>query len=209
MWVKADVHYTAAHHYSPERANSREFTPFWEFVSWPPHAGAFGPSALDPTFGPQVVFQNAPPAADTSPLDGYQHFGEIETDRESKELTVFLRDANGDSLWTRTPTPGGPDSGKADADLRIALTLSDSLFSGPSSAVRRALSVVVPGRSPVPTPAWQAWSRGVSRSMSSWPAMRAIAPSHVTAPLGVSTPRSETVSGHGRRSRTHQGTGAS
>ncbi|WP_160050966.1 MULTISPECIES: alkaline phosphatase [unclassified Nocardiopsis] len=107
VWVTADVHYTAAHHYSPERASSREFTPFWEFVSGPLHAGAFGPNALDPTFGPEVVFQNAPPAANTSPLDGYQHFGEIEIDRRSKELTVFLRDANGDSLWTRTLTPEG------------------------------------------------------------------------------------------------------
>ncbi|MFE3459582.1 alkaline phosphatase D family protein [Nocardiopsis aegyptia] len=107
VWVTADVHYTAAHHYSPERASSREFTPFWEFVSGPLHAGAFGPNALDPTFGPEVVFQNAPPVANTSPLDGYQHFGEIEIDRQSKELTVFLRDANGDSLWTRTLTPEG------------------------------------------------------------------------------------------------------
>ena len=107
VWVTADVHYTAAHHYSPERASSREFTPFWEFVSGPLHAGAFGPNALDPTFGPEVVFQNAPPVANTSPLDGFQHFGEIEIDRMSKELTVFLRDANGDSLWTRTLTPEG------------------------------------------------------------------------------------------------------
>jgi alkaline phosphatase D len=107
VWVTADVHYTAAHHYSPERASSREFTPFWEFVSGPLHAGAFGPNELDPTFGPEVVFQNAPPEANTSPLDGFQHFGEIEIDRVSKELTVFLRDANGDSLWTRTLTPEG------------------------------------------------------------------------------------------------------
>ncbi|MBB4929777.1 alkaline phosphatase D [Lipingzhangella halophila] len=107
VWVTADVHYTAAHRYSPERASSREFTPFWEFVSGPLHAGAFGPNELDPTFGPEVVFENSPPEANTSPLDGFQHFGEVEIDRRSKELTVHLRDANGDSLWSRTLTPEG------------------------------------------------------------------------------------------------------
>ncbi|WP_236700361.1 alkaline phosphatase D family protein [Allosalinactinospora lopnorensis] len=107
VWVTADVHYTAAHRYSPDRASGREFTPFWEFVSGPLHAGAFGPNELDPTFGPEVVFQNTPPEANTSPLGGFQHFGEVEIDRRSKELTVHLRDHNGDSLWSTTLTPGG------------------------------------------------------------------------------------------------------
>ena len=35
VWLTADVHYTAAHHYSPERARFQEFEPFWEFVSGP------------------------------------------------------------------------------------------------------------------------------------------------------------------------------
>ena len=51
VWVTADVHYTAAHHYAPERAAFTDFDPFWEFVSGPLHAGAFGPNELDPTFG--------------------------------------------------------------------------------------------------------------------------------------------------------------
>ncbi|MBX9389389.1 alkaline phosphatase D family protein [Streptomonospora nanhaiensis] len=105
VWLTADVHYTAAHHYSPERASAKEFTPFWEFVSGPLHAGAFGPSELDPTFGPEAVFVHAPPRANTSPMEGYQHFGEVEIDRESKEFTVTLRDANGDGLWSTTLTP--------------------------------------------------------------------------------------------------------
>ena len=48
VWLTADVHYTAAHHYSPDRAAFQEFEPFWEFVSGPLHAGTFGPNALDP-----------------------------------------------------------------------------------------------------------------------------------------------------------------
>ncbi len=107
VWVTADVHYTAAHHYSPDRASSREFTPFWEFVSGPLHAGAFGPNDLDPTFGPEVVFENPPTEDNASPMVGFQHFGEVEIDRHSLELTVYLRDANGDSLWSTTLTPQG------------------------------------------------------------------------------------------------------
>ncbi|MCG8926246.1 alkaline phosphatase [Lentzea sp. CC55] len=100
VWLTADVHYTAAHHYSPDRAAVGDFDPFWEFVSGPLHSGAFGPNALDPTFGPQAVFVHAPPAANTSPLDGFQHFGEVEATRH--ELTVWLRDATGASLWSKT-----------------------------------------------------------------------------------------------------------
>ncbi|WP_434448927.1 alkaline phosphatase D family protein [Lentzea sp. E54] len=100
VWLTADVHYTAAHHYSPDRAAVGDFDPFWEFVSGPLHSGAFGPNTLDPTFGPQAVFVHAPPAANTTPLDGFQHFGEVKATRE--ELTVWLRDATGVSLWSKT-----------------------------------------------------------------------------------------------------------
>src|SRR4029077_16355353 len=30
VWLTADVHYCAAHHYSPARARFTEFDPFWE-----------------------------------------------------------------------------------------------------------------------------------------------------------------------------------
>jgi len=105
VWLTADVHYTAAHHYSPDRAAFADFDPFWEFVSGPLHAGAFGPNTLDPTFGPRAEFVQAPPAANTSPLDGFQHFGEVDVDGRSGELTVHLRDARGASLWSTTLRP--------------------------------------------------------------------------------------------------------
>ena len=78
--LTADVHYTAAQHYDPARAAIQDFTPFWEFVSGPAHAGAFGPNKLDGTFGPETAFVHAPPVANTSPAEGYQHFGEVEID---------------------------------------------------------------------------------------------------------------------------------
>ena len=69
------MHYTAAHHYDPSRAAFGDFDPFWEFVAGPLNAGAFGPNALDATFGPEAVFVEPPPAPNISPADGYQFFG--------------------------------------------------------------------------------------------------------------------------------------
>jgi alkaline phosphatase D len=107
VWLTADVHYTAAHHYSPERAAFTEFDAFWEFVSGPLHAGAFGPNPLDPTFGPEAVFAAAPPAANTSPLDGFQHFGEVEVAQGGGELSVSLRGHDGEELWSKTLEAAG------------------------------------------------------------------------------------------------------
>jgi alkaline phosphatase D len=105
VFLTADVHYTAAHHYDPSRAAVQDFTPFWEFVSGPAHAGAFGPNVLDGTFGPEAVFVHAPPVANTSPALGYQHFGEVNIDGYTKALTVDLRDRDGVSLWSTTLHP--------------------------------------------------------------------------------------------------------
>ncbi|MFI6869514.1 alkaline phosphatase D family protein [Nocardia sp. NPDC050406] len=106
VWLTADVHYTAAHHYSPARASFTDFDEFWEFVSGPLNAGAFGPNELDGTFGPQAVFVHAPPTQNTSPLDGeFQHFGELTIDGRSRELTVNLCDASGKVLFTQRLAP--------------------------------------------------------------------------------------------------------
>jgi alkaline phosphatase D len=50
VWLTADVHYTAAHYYDPNKAAFQDFEPFWEFVSNPIHAGCFPKSELDSTF---------------------------------------------------------------------------------------------------------------------------------------------------------------
>ncbi|MBS1123285.1 MAG: Tat (twin-arginine translocation) pathway signal sequence domain protein [Deltaproteobacteria bacterium] len=95
VWITADVHYAAAHHFDPARAQTVDFDPFWEFVAGPIHAGTFGPNPLDPTFGPEVRFQWAPPAGKTNlaPWDGYQSFGTIDVTRDA--LTVILWDLDG------------------------------------------------------------------------------------------------------------------
>jgi alkaline phosphatase D len=82
VWFTADVHYTAAHYYDPRKARFADFLPFWEFISGPLHAGTFGPGVTEDTFGPQVVFQKAPPKGQVnlSPSAGLQFFGEVEID---------------------------------------------------------------------------------------------------------------------------------
>lgn len=107
VWLTGDVHYTAAHEYDPSRAAFTDFLPFWEFVSGPLNAGGFLPPRLDGTFGPQVRFQLAPPAPNSSPLDGFQFFGEVAIDGGSAELTVRLRDAAGAVRYSTRLVPAG------------------------------------------------------------------------------------------------------
>ena len=50
LWITADLHYTAAHFYDPNRAAFQDFAPFWEFVSGPIHAGTWTPVDAGPHF---------------------------------------------------------------------------------------------------------------------------------------------------------------
>jgi alkaline phosphatase D len=105
VWLTADVHYTAAHHYAPERAAYQDFDPFWEFVSGPLNAGAFGPNELDGTFGPRAVYVEAPPTPNASPAQGFQFFGEVAIDGGTGELTVRLRGVDGSVRFRQTLRP--------------------------------------------------------------------------------------------------------
>ncbi|GGU91339.1 alkaline phosphatase [Streptomyces albospinus] len=106
LWLTADVHYTSAQHYVPERAAFTDFEPFWEFVSGPLHAGGFPAVKLDGTFGPEQPFIKAPDRANTSPAESPQYFGEIDIDGGSGELTVRLRQEGGEVLFTKRLQPG-------------------------------------------------------------------------------------------------------
>ena len=110
VWLTADVHYTAAHHYDPARAAFKDFLPFWEFVSGPLHSGTYGPKELDMTFGPQVRFikasgggadSNLPPSA------GLQFFGLVDINGRTGQMTVRLMDRQDDELWRITLDPAG------------------------------------------------------------------------------------------------------
>ncbi|MFI0447664.1 alkaline phosphatase D family protein [Actinomadura sp. 6N118] len=105
VWLTADVHYTAAHFYDPAKAAFQDFDPFWEFVTGPLNAGAFGPNNLESTFGPQLKFRQTPPRANTSPAEGYQFFGEVDINGRSGHLTARLRDIDGKVLYAQELTP--------------------------------------------------------------------------------------------------------
>ncbi|HEX4407872.1 MAG TPA: alkaline phosphatase D family protein [Xanthobacteraceae bacterium] len=112
-WITADLHYTAAHYYEPNRATFQDFLPFWEFVSGPLHAGTWTPVRLDRTFGPQVVFHKAPTADqgdNLAPCYGLQFFGGMAIDGATGSLTVTLKDMADRALWSLRldPAPSAP-----------------------------------------------------------------------------------------------------
>lgn len=107
IWVTADVHYAAAHHYDPARAQFTDFLPFWEFVAGPLNAGTFGPGELDNTFGPEVKFTAIPKGMkqNRSPLDGFQFFGVVKIDGRTDIMTVALHNLNGERLHSVELSP--------------------------------------------------------------------------------------------------------
>jgi len=110
LWITTDVHYTAAHQFDPNRAAFQDFEPFWEFVSGPIHAGTLGPAVLDKTFGPEVVFQKAPPpgqgaAPGLPPSDGLQFFGHVAIEGQTQVMTVTLKDVDDHALWSTKLEP--------------------------------------------------------------------------------------------------------
>ena len=105
LWLTADVHYTAAHYYDPNKAVFQDFEPFWEFVSGPIHAGSFPQNALDNTFGPQIKYVKAPSAPNQPPSDGLQFFGHVAIDGATQVMTVTLKDWDDRALWSTTLEP--------------------------------------------------------------------------------------------------------
>ena len=108
VWVTADVHYCAAHHYDPSRAVFTEFDPFWEFVAGPLNAGSFAPNAMDGTFGPEVKFTGTSPSTKPNrpPSEGLQFFGTMTIDARTRAMTVSLRDLAGKVLYSVELAPG-------------------------------------------------------------------------------------------------------
>jgi alkaline phosphatase D len=103
VWLTADMHYTAAHRYNPNRAVFQDFEPFWEFISGPLHAGTWGPGEMDNTFGPVVAFQKGcslEQGENLAPCFGMQFFGRVDIDGRSGVMTVTLKDVDNRDLWS-------------------------------------------------------------------------------------------------------------
>src|ERR1019366_2636057 len=112
VWLTADMHYTAAHHYDPNRAVFGDFESFWEFVSGPLHAGSWGPGELDDTFGPKAMFQkgcSAEQGENLAPCFGLQFFGRVDIDGRTEVMTVTLKDIDNRNLWS-VDIPPRPDA---------------------------------------------------------------------------------------------------
>ncbi len=106
VFLTADVHYAAAHHFDPARGEVHDFDPFWEFVAGPLSASTYGPNPLDPTFGPEVRYRS--PSASRSlqgPADGGQYFGTVKIDGKTEVMTVTLLDLHGTKLHSVDLTP--------------------------------------------------------------------------------------------------------
>ena len=85
VWLTGGRALRAAHFYNPDKAQFQEFTPFWEFVAGPLHAGTGWQNDLDNTFGPEVKFAKAAPSGVIlSPADGLQFFGRRQNRRRNR-----------------------------------------------------------------------------------------------------------------------------
>lgn len=107
VWITADVHFTAAHHYSPDRAVFTDFDPFWEFVSGPIASSAFGTKDVDRTFGAYQYFARGSDAPSRRAPRRDRTFVGYAAIAADGTLTVELRDATGAVLWTIDLEPEG------------------------------------------------------------------------------------------------------
>jgi alkaline phosphatase D len=108
VWITADMHYTAANYYDPNRAVFQDFEPFWEFISGPLHAGTWPPQTLDNTFGPRAVYQKGcsqEQGENLAPCFGLQFFGHVAIDGTTEVMTVTLKDVDNRDLWSTRIEP--------------------------------------------------------------------------------------------------------
>lgn len=103
--LSGDVHFASAVHYSPEHAAFTDFSPFWEFINGPLHAGGFPAKPVDRTFGACQVFVSASPWPATPPGANCTSFGRAEIDPSSGVLKVSLCDDTGKVLFSQSLTP--------------------------------------------------------------------------------------------------------
>ena len=124
VWLTADVHYTAAHYYDPNKAVFQDFEPFWEFVSGPIHAGTFGPTLSTTPSARSSSTSKAPSkeqGENLPPSDGMQFFGHVAIDGATEVMTVTLKDVEdvrcGRPSWSRGLVDRGRASGRASLRL--------------------------------------------------------------------------------------------
>ncbi len=139
VWLTADMHYTAAHRYDPNRAVFQDFEPFWEFVSGPLHAGTWGPAPLDNTFGPRGGVRRRAAAKaqgeNLAPCFGLQFFGRVDIDGQIAGHDGDLEGRRQRDLWSVRYRAAAGRAGGANA--------------GPAFLARRATPIQLVARLPI------------------------------------------------------------
>ena len=108
VWLTADVHYTAAHRYDPNRAQFQEFAPFWEFVSGPAQCGHLRPQRARRDVRPRGRVREgaARPARSTCrPRRGCSSSARSTSTAATDVMTVRLKDMAGATLFTQELAP--------------------------------------------------------------------------------------------------------
>ena len=116
VWITADMHYTAAHYYDPNRAVFQDFEPFWEFISGPLHAGTWRPRRSTTPSARARMFQkgcSAGRADNLAPCFGLQFFGHVAIDGATEVMTVTLKDVDDRDLWSMQDRAEDGRSGRA------------------------------------------------------------------------------------------------
>ena len=112
VWITADMHYTAAHYYDPNRAVFQDFEPFWEFVSGPLHAGHLGAGRRSTTRSVRARCSrkacSAEQGENLAPCFGLQFFGHVAIDGATEVMTVTLKDVADRDLWSVNLLPQSP-----------------------------------------------------------------------------------------------------
>ena len=109
VWLTADMHYTAAHYYDPNRAVFQDFEPFWEFVSGPAACRHLGVRRRSTTRSVRAaVYQkgcSAEQGENLAPCFGLQFFGHVAIDGATEVMTVTLKDVDDRDLWSTRIEP--------------------------------------------------------------------------------------------------------
>ena len=108
IWLTADVHYTAAHYYDPDKAAFQDFEPFWEFVSGADPRRLLRPEQARHHLRPATdVRQGAGSGAgvNLSPATEYLLLGHVAIDGVTGAMTVTLKDIDDRALWSTTLEP--------------------------------------------------------------------------------------------------------
>ncbi len=104
VWLTADMHYTAAHHYDPEPRGVPGFRAVLGIRLRPAACRHLGPGAArQHLWAAGALFQKgctAEQGENLAPCFGLQFFGRVDIDGRRGSMTVTLKDVGDKDLWS-------------------------------------------------------------------------------------------------------------